>query len=87
MTDIPPLWATELTTRQRQVCRYMALGWNDENIGYALGISRRTVEDHRQKIYQKCKCRDRIELVRLVYDLGDPPAFLDPPRVAKSPQP
>jgi DNA-binding NarL/FixJ family response regulator len=86
MTDMP-VWAAKLTRRQRQICRLIVMGWNAENIGHSLGISPRTVEDHRVNIYRKSNCHSLIDLVRLVYDLDEPPSFLERAGVAKSPQP
>lgn len=60
-----------LTARERQICGYLCKGWENKEIADALGISRRTVEDHRSNILQKRRCRNLVELVRQVFDIHE----------------
>lgn len=60
----------ELTRRQREVCEKVCLGWENKEIAVSLGISSRTIEDHRRKIYDKMKVRNAVELVREIYKIG-----------------
>lgn len=62
---------TQLTARERQVSGYLCKGWNNKEVAMAMGISRRTVEDHRQHILKKYRCRNVVELVRAVYDIPE----------------
>lgn len=53
-----------LTVRQREISDLLANGWNNKEIAGKLGISRRTVEDHRASIYDKLGVRNVVELTR-----------------------
>lgn len=54
----------ELTPREREVFRYIALGKPNKVIAIELGLSQRTVEAHRSRIFTKFKVRNAVELVR-----------------------
>jgi DNA-binding NarL/FixJ family response regulator len=60
-----------LTAREQQVAEYLCLGWQNKEIAEALHISHRTVEDHRNTIYEKMVVRNVVELVRKVYKIGE----------------
>jgi two-component system, LuxR family, response regulator FixJ len=62
---------TRLTARERQVCVFLCKGWENKEIAAKLGISPRTVEDHRIHIFKKYRVRNAVELVRAVYDIPD----------------
>jgi len=62
---------TRLTRREIEVCGYLCRGWNNEEIGRKLGISKRTAEDHRHHIFKKFAVRNAVQLVREVYQLPD----------------
>jgi two-component system response regulator DctR len=53
-----------LTPKQASVCDLVALGWSNKEIAQKLGISRRTVEDHRAEVYDRMGVRNAVELVR-----------------------
>lgn len=53
-----------LTHRQQEVADLLAQGWSNKEIANALGIGRRTVEEHRAAIYEKCGVRNAVELTR-----------------------
>lgn len=55
-----------LTPKQQAVCDLVARGWMNKEIAQKLGISSRTVEDHRDTIYKKLGVRNAVELVRKV---------------------
>lgn len=57
---------TTLSKRQQDVCDYVVMGWGSKEIAHQLGISKRTVEDHRAAIYRKMGVRNVVELVRKV---------------------
>ena len=59
-----------LTARERDVCRLVALGHTNAEIGRLLSISIRTVETHRRNAMARLDLRTRAELVRFALDNG-----------------
>jgi DNA-binding NarL/FixJ family response regulator len=59
-----------LSPREREVLRLIALGHTNAAIATFLGVSLRTVEAHRGRIYQKLGLRTRAELVRHATQIG-----------------
>jgi DNA-binding NarL/FixJ family response regulator len=53
-----------LTDRQQRVCDLVAQGFSNKQIGETLGISRRTVEEHRKAVFKKLEVHNAVELVR-----------------------
>ncbi|MFJ0451763.1 LuxR C-terminal-related transcriptional regulator [Bordetella bronchiseptica] len=51
-----------LTARERQVAAYLAAGKANKVIAIDLGISRRTAEAHRARIFRKLGVRNAFEL-------------------------
>jgi len=60
----------ELTIRQCEVSDLIAKGWTSKEIANKLGISRRTVEDHRSAIFEKLGVRNAVELTRRMLGAG-----------------
>ncbi len=60
----------ELSEREQEVLRLIALGLTNAEIGDRLFVSVRTVETHRAHIHQKLALRTRAELVRFARDAG-----------------
>lgn len=60
----------ELSQREVDVLRLIALGLTNAEIGKRLFVSVRTVETHRAHLYQKLDVRSRAELVRIARDTG-----------------
>ena len=60
----------ELSDRELEVLRMMALGLTNAEIGQRLYVSVRTVETHRSHIHQKLDVRNRAELVRRAKEAG-----------------
>ncbi|MBI2708104.1 MAG: response regulator transcription factor [Actinobacteria bacterium] len=60
----------ELSGRELEVLRLIALGLTNPEIAKDLYVSVRTVETHRAHIQQKLDVRNRAELVRLARDWG-----------------
>ncbi|NOZ01610.1 MAG: response regulator transcription factor [Deltaproteobacteria bacterium] len=58
----------QLTTREREVCRLLALGHTNAEVGRKLHISQRTVETHRTNIMKRLGLKNRAELVRFAID-------------------
>ena len=63
--DGPP---DDLTARELQILRLIALGHTNAEIGKQLFLSVRTVESHRSHIQQKTRRSTRAELVRYALD-------------------
>jgi two-component system, NarL family, response regulator NreC len=66
-TQGPP---DDLTPREAEVLRLIALGHTNTEIGAQLYLSVRTVESHRARIGQKLRLSTRAELVRYALDRG-----------------
>ncbi|CAK7046285.1 response regulator transcription factor [Kerstersia gyiorum] len=56
-----------LTARERQVLEYIAMGRSNKVVAIDLGISMRTVEKHRARIFSKLGVRNAVELVHSWY--------------------
>jgi len=54
---------TILTPRQRQVCDLVCRGLTNKQIGRQLGISHRTVEDHREEIFRAFDVHNAVGLI------------------------
>lgn len=54
----------DLTDRERQILRLIALGYTNQEIGGQLFLSVRTIEAHRRHILDKLRLSTRAELVR-----------------------
>jgi DNA-binding NarL/FixJ family response regulator len=52
---------TSLTEREEQVLKLVVEGKTNQEIGYALGISEKTVEKHLEGIFTKLKVASRVE--------------------------
>jgi DNA-binding NarL/FixJ family response regulator len=52
-----------LTRRQREVCALLVQGQTNKEIARDLGISPRTVEDHRTEIFRQAEVSDGRHLV------------------------
>ena len=60
----------DLTEREVEVLRLIALGYTNAEIGEQLYLCVRTVESHRAHIQQKLGLSTRAELVRYALDHG-----------------
>jgi two-component system CheB/CheR fusion protein len=65
----------ELTPRQREIMDLVLAGHPSKNIATDLGISQRTVENHRASVMQKMDAKSLPELARqaLAADRNTPP--------------
>ena len=54
----------ELTRRQREVSNLIALGRTNAEIAAELKLSVRTVETHREEIFDRMGVRNAVELTR-----------------------
>jgi len=57
-----------LSPREVEILRLIALGYTSAEIASQLHLSRRTVETHRARIFEKLELRTRAELVRYALD-------------------
>lgn len=55
-----------LTPKERQVVAHVLEGLSSREIGELLGISLRTVENHRARVMEKLHVKSSVELVRLL---------------------
>ena len=55
-----------LAPRQRQVLDLLVAGQNTKSIARQLGISPKTVEIHRARVFEKMSVASTVELVRLL---------------------
>lgn len=62
---------SKLTPRERDVMHYVALGKPNKLIAAELGVSQRTVEAHRARVFQKLCVRNAVELVHCVIRHGE----------------
>jgi len=60
--------AADLTQRERQILRLVALGHTNSEIAEILAIAVRTVETHRAHLIQKTGAQTRAQLVRLAQE-------------------
>ncbi len=59
-----------LTRREREVLEQFTSGASNKEAGRHLGISPRTIEDHRANIMKKLGARNAADLVRIVMTVG-----------------
>jgi two-component system, LuxR family, response regulator FixJ len=55
-----------LTPREREILTQCICGASSKEVGRVLGISPRTVEDHRARIMRKLGVKSTVEMVRVV---------------------
>jgi DNA-binding NarL/FixJ family response regulator len=60
----------QLTQREKEIVRYVALGLRNSEVGRELEITEATVKTHLAKIFQKLGLRDRMELARYALKTG-----------------
>jgi len=59
-----------LTRREREVFDFLVRGYSNKAIANALGVSVKTIEDHRASVIAKTGAKSVADLVRLVEDMG-----------------
>jgi two-component system response regulator NreC len=60
----------ELSPREREVLRLLALGYTNQEIAKELVVSVRTVESHRSHVMNKLRANSRAEMVRFALQAG-----------------
>lgn len=61
---------TSLTARQRQVLELMSIGYRNKQIGFALGISEKTVKMHRALLLKSLKVPTSADAIRIAVEAG-----------------
>jgi len=56
---------SKLSAREREVCYYNLLGWEEKDIAAHIGLSVNTIITHRRRIYGKLHINSKAELFRL----------------------
>jgi FixJ family two-component response regulator len=70
-----------LSPREHQVLDLVVAGHSNKAIGAKLGISVRTVENHRAKLMDKMDCSNVSSLITTILQLKNPPAKSPPSSV------
>lgn len=72
--------AYQLTTREREVVRLMAIGYSRTEMARLLVLSPHTVDDHIKRVFTKLQVRSRAELTcKLFFDQHAPRIYNDIP--------
>jgi DNA-binding NarL/FixJ family response regulator len=61
---------SKLSQREIQVMLAMAHDYNNKEIAYMLGLSRKTIEHHRMHLYRKLKRNSAVSITRFAIARG-----------------
>jgi two-component system NarL family response regulator len=71
--ELASQWAhteNELTSREREIVRYVAMGLRNAEVASKLAITEGTVKKHLNNIFQKLDIRDRVEVALYAMQAG-----------------
>ena len=54
---------TLLTTREKEIFKFLNMGYNTKEIGIILNISEKTVRNHISNVMQKLDCKSRRDAI------------------------
>lgn len=60
----------KLTEREKEVMRYIAMGYSSKEVADKLNRSKRTVDFHLENIYHKLEVHNRIHALNKIKKLG-----------------
>jgi DNA-binding NarL/FixJ family response regulator len=66
----PPATTAELSERETEVVRLIALGYSNKEIAARLGVSVKTVETYKSRSMEKLAIRSRVDIVRYAAGRG-----------------
>jgi len=66
----PMLKSNELSDREIHIIRLLCQELTNKEIGDRLGLSERTIENHRYRILEKLNLKSTVGLVRYAYEMG-----------------
>jgi DNA-binding NarL/FixJ family response regulator len=66
----PLLKSTDLSDREKDIVRLLCQELTNKEIGDRLGLSDRTIENHRYRILEKLNLKSTVGLVRYAYESG-----------------
>lgn len=69
--------ARELTKREKEVVRWVAMGYKNREVAEKLGIAVKTVETHRANIMNKIALRNVAQLIRYAIQKGMVPLEME----------
>lgn len=69
MTEIDFAVSRPLTPRETQVLNHLVAGKSNKEIAAVLGISARTIEDHKAQLYRKWGVRNLAQLLSAFYGM------------------
>lgn len=77
--------AGTLTAQEARILEHVASGLSSRQIAATLRVSRKDIDYHVDRLFQKLGCNTRPSLVAKAYSLGYLPAGRWPPKASRDP--